>query len=70
MSETLVDFDIRGCMNMSDQKQTIYCTFCGADDTTRNQMIKTEGATICDECVLLCVKLLVKPKNTGVTPES
>lgn len=54
---------------MTDQKQAIYCTFCGADETMRNQMIKTECATICDECVLLCVKLLVNPKNTDVTPE-
>lgn len=49
---------------MSDDKEKIYCTFCGADDTMRNQMIKTECATICDECVLLCVKILVNPKNT------
>lgn len=47
---------------MTDNTKT-YCSFCGADDTMRNKIIKTEGAAICDECVLLCCTMLINPKT-------
>ncbi len=47
----------------SDSAPEIYCSFCGksSDDVTR--MVKACDASICNECVVLCVDILLDTKN-------
>ena len=44
--------------------EKIYCSFCGEDTTKRPSMVKAEGAVICSECVVTCVKILLDPNNS------
>ncbi|MBZ9693328.1 ClpX C4-type zinc finger protein [Clostridium sp. M14] len=36
------------------------CDFCGKDQTKVKRMIFANGIDICEECVLLCMDMLIK----------
>ncbi|MBY6838752.1 ClpX C4-type zinc finger protein [Clostridium botulinum] len=36
------------------------CDFCGKDQTQVKKMINSNNVDICEECVLLCMDVLIK----------
>lgn len=47
-------------------KKLYYCNFCGKNQEQAKHIIAANGVCICDECVLLCVQVLLdsKPSTT------
>lgn len=39
------------------------CDFCGKDQTKVKRIIAGKSADICDECVLICMEILLKEIN-------
>lgn len=53
----------------SASKNTLYCTFCGKSQHEVQQLIAGPTAYICDECVGLCIMIIVeKGKNQMIDP--
>ena len=44
---------------MADEKKTLRCSFCGKHENQVHRMIQGPGVRICDECVQLCMSILV-----------
>ena len=40
---------------------TLRCSFCGKPDSQVQRMIQGPGVCICDECVYLCLQVLLVP---------
>ena len=40
---------------------TLRCSFCGKPDSQVQRMIRGPGVCICDECVYLCLQVLLVP---------
>lgn len=36
------------------------CSFCGKSQDEVKRMITTTNADICDECIILCMEILIK----------
>lgn len=43
----------------SDNKQAIYCSFCGRPNHQVLKMVKGPGTNICSECTMICVQFLI-----------
>lgn len=42
-----------------NNKELVYCSFCGRPNTEVIKMIKGPGVNICSECVMIAVQFLV-----------
>ena len=40
-------------------RDTLYCSFCGKSQYEVRKLISGPNAFICDECVMLCVHILI-----------
>ena len=40
---------------------TLHCSFCGKPDSQVQRMIRGPGVCICDDCVYLCLQVLLVP---------
>ena len=43
---------------------TTRCTFCGRADSQAQRMIQGPGVCICDECIYLCLQVLLVPLDS------
>lgn len=53
-------------MSISEDKNTIRCSFCGKTHDEVSRMIAGNGCYICDECVHLCLGILDDNFETGI----
>ena len=53
---------------MADSKSTLYCSFCGKSQDDVKQLIAGPTVFICDECVRLCMDIVVAEQLTSVDP--
>lgn len=47
---------------MSVTEPTLYCSFCGKAHYEVEQLIAGPGCFICDECVELCIDIVLKAR--------
>ena len=43
----------------SDNKEVVYCSFCGRPNTQVVKMIQGPGVNICSECTMIAVQYLI-----------
>ena len=46
-------------MARTDDRKSIRCSFCGKTQNVANRLIAGNGAYICDECIRLCMSIIV-----------
>ena len=46
-------------------KPPLYCSFCGKDQYEVQKLISGPTACICDECVRLCLRIIVDESGKG-----
>jgi ATP-dependent Clp protease ATP-binding subunit ClpX len=49
-----------------DNRQTLYCSFCGKSQQEVSKLIAGPTVYICDECISLCVEIIREEKKSGV----
>lgn len=49
-----------------DNRQTLYCSFCGKNQSEVAKLIAGPQVFICDECITLCVEIIREEKKTGI----